>query len=56
MKTTIRNKGKKVTKKEAAEKIGKARLEERIKEAKETREIDPLILNEWADGMTIEFE
>ena len=48
--------GKRISKKSAAELIGKDRLEKRIQEAKETHEADPYVENSWMDGMRIEFE
>jgi len=56
MKTVFYFKGKKISKKKAEEIIGKERLFKRIKEAKETFMEDPYILNEWMDGLVIEFK
>lgn len=53
MTVTIRMNGSKISKKAAAEKIGKERLEERIKEAKEGYFEDPLQIESWMDGMEI---
>ncbi len=53
MRTRIEYKGKKITKKEAAELIGKERLEERIKDAKEGYYEDPFQTASWMDGMEI---
>ena len=53
MRTRIEYKGKKITKKEAAELIGEERLEERIKDAKEGYYEDPFQTASWMDGMEI---
>lgn len=55
MTTIIYISGKKVSKKKAAELIGKELLEKRIEDAKKTFMGDPYILNEWMDGMVIKF-
>lgn len=56
MKLKIYFKGKKISKKKAIELIGEKRLEERIKEAKQSFYEDPYELNSWMDGMEIRFE
>ena len=53
MTVTIRMNGSKISKKVAAEQIGKDRLEERIKEAKEGYFEDPFQTASWMDGMEI---
>lgn len=53
MTVTIRMNGSKISKKAAAEQIGKERLEERIKEAKEGYFEDPFATASWMDGMEI---
>lgn len=53
MTVTIRMNGSKISKKAATEKIGKERLEERIKEAKEGYYEDPFETASWMDGMEI---
>lgn len=53
MTVTIRMNGSKISKKAAAEKIGKERLEARIKEAKEGYFEDPFATASWMDGMEI---
>lgn len=45
--------GKKVTKKEAENAIGKERLEARIEEAREALMMDPYEVQSWMDGMEI---
>jgi hypothetical protein len=56
MKTIIKLKGKKISKKKAVELFGKERIDNRIKEAKESFINDPYELNSWMDGMEIEFK
>ncbi len=56
MKTIIKLKGKKISKKKAIELFGKERIDNRIKEAKESFINDPYELNSWMDGMEIEFK
>lgn len=56
MKTIIRVHGKKITKKAAIEKYGKAKVESRIAEAKEGFMNDPYEMQSWMDGMEISFE
>lgn len=51
----IKMNGKKITKKAAAELIGKERLEARIQEAREAHQADPWELITWMDGMEITF-
>ena len=48
--------GKKITRKAAAELIGKERLEARIQEAREAHQADPWELISWMDGMEISFD
>jgi hypothetical protein len=48
-------KGKKISKAKAVEIFGKEKLNKRIKEAQEEFKNDPNVLNEWADGLVIEF-
>ena len=47
--------GKKISRKEAEQCLGKDRLEKRIAEAKETYAEDPLTEISWMDGMKIKF-
>ena len=56
MKTIIKLNGKKISKKKAAELFGKEKVENRIKEAKESFMNDPYEINSWMDGMEIEFK
>ena len=56
MKTIIKLKGKKISKKKAVELFGKERIDNRIKEAKESFMNDPYEINSWMDGMEIEFK
>ncbi len=51
----IKMNGKKITKKAAAELIGKEKLEARIQEAREAHQADPWELISWMDGMEISF-
>lgn len=53
MTITILVNGKKISKKSAVEKYGRARMEQRIKDAIEEYHADPMTLVEWADGMEI---
>jgi hypothetical protein len=53
MRVRIELNGSRITKKEAAELIGKERLEERIKDAKEGYYEDPFQTASWMDGMEI---
>ena len=56
MKTIIKLNGKKISKKKAVELFGKEKVENRIKEAKESFMNDPYEINSWMDGMEIEFK
>lgn len=56
MKIEIRQDGKKISKKAAAEKIGKEMLEKRIQDAVEEFWEDPLTLCSWMDGMEIKVD
>ena len=56
MKTIIKLNGKKTSKKKAIELFGKEKVENRIKEAKESFMNDPYEINSWMDGMEIEFK
>ena len=47
---------KKVTKAQAATHFGEAKLEKRIKEAKEDHTMDPYLELSWADGLRIEID
>lgn len=53
MKITIKRGGKTISRKKAAEWIGEARLDARIREAKEAYRHDPLEEISWMDGMQI---
>ena len=53
MTVTIKMNGKRISKKAAAEKIGKERLEARIKEAIADHYEDPYQQETWMDGMEI---
>jgi hypothetical protein len=56
MKTRFYLRGKRITKKQAAEMVGEDRLKARIKESKESFRSDPNTMNSWMDGMEIRFE
>ena len=56
MKTIIKLNGKKISKKKAVELFGKEKVENRIKEAKESFMNDPYEINSQMDGMEIEFK
>lgn len=53
MRVRIELKGSKITKKEAIKMIGKERLDQRIKDAKECYIDDPFQTASWMDGMEI---
>lgn len=52
---TFYRKGKKITKKEAIEWLGKEKFESRVEEAKRAHMEDPYEEQSWMDGFLIEF-